>query len=66
LGGVATHDPSRGLPLTSGSFFGSSFFNFASSAGASDAPSMSFTFFDKSRSLPSASMSPGFSRPAGP
>ena len=64
--GVATQEPSRGRPLTSGSLRGSSFASSLSFAGASAAPSMSLTFRDRSRSLPSASMSPGFSLPGGP
>ena len=39
---------------------------FLSDAGESVVPSMSLTFFDRSRSLPSASMRPGFSLPTGP
>jgi hypothetical protein len=64
--GVATHGPRRGLPLTSGSFFVSSFASAFRLAGAIAAALMSFTFRDRSRSLPSASMRPGFSLPAGP
>src|ERR1700694_908391 len=66
LGGGATHGPSRGLPFTKGSFLVSSLRSCASDAGASVDPSMSFTLRDRSRNLPSASIRPGFSLPAGP
>src|SRR5215831_10254569 len=64
--GVATQGPRRGRPLTSGSFFVSSFASSLSFAGASAGASMSFTLRDRSRSLPSASMRPGFSLPGAP
>src|SRR6266545_4258191 len=64
--GIATHAPRRGRPFTSGSFLGSSLPSSFSFAGASVSVPMSLTLRDRSRSLPSASMRPGFSLPAGP
>jgi len=66
FGGVATHGPRRGRPLTAGSFLASSLRSFASSPAASVVALMSFTLRDRSRSLPSTSIRPGFSRPGGP
>jgi len=56
----------RGLPLTAGSFAALSFASVFSEAGLSVLPLMSSTCLERSRSLPFASIRPGFSLPLGP
>jgi hypothetical protein len=58
--------PSRGLPPTTLSRLMLAFLILARPPAASISPSISFTIRDRSRSLPSASMMPGFSRPGAP
>ena len=53
--------PKRGLPLTSGSVSGLSFASIFRPRGDSSFGPMLSTIFDRSRSLPSLSIIPGFS-----
>src|SRR5215510_256854 len=58
--------PSRGLPETGFIRLRFAFLIFATPPEASMAPSISFTMRDRSRTLPSSPMMPGFSRPGAP
>ncbi len=55
-----TGEPMRGEPLTAGSDAGSSAASLARLAGANASSARSFTWPERSRSLPSLSISPGF------
>src|SRR5713226_7414419 len=61
-----THAPTRGLPLTRGSFSTDALRILARPLGESASPAISGTTFERSRIRPLSSTIPGFSRPSGP